>query len=785
MTAQQIVDANKATITNTRNSYTSLSIKKALASGAAAMGDVFTFDVYLAFPAADTPADGAAVTYSGVTFSKVVDSTDPSHTGQYHGVVTLTAGNTLKINRLPVGTTYQVVEQQAKGYAAPAYDAAATGTLKRGGVETTVTNTPVTGADVKYGAATLLKTDAAGTPIAGATYTIYSDSACTIPVASRAVSTDGWKISAQDLTSALPGPDNPDAVLYVKESKAPTGYLLSDAIGVLRIARTTSTGWNADHSAYMTTTSYDVTIARGMTATYSDRPITVRIAKTDAADAGHTPLAGAKLEIYDVDNHVVDSWTTAADAVHEVSGLVAGKTYRLHEAKAPSGYMTSDDISFSVDEKGEVTTDGVVATVLGDEALLMQDSTPMITVDKTNSVGRGIAGARVQILDGSAPVAEWTTGVKPYQIKGLAADHTYTFHEVTPPYGYAAAKDFNFTVDGDGNVVLSQDAKGRTDVATKRNALTVHDDYLVRLRKVSRTALDGDQLGDCTLAVLDSAGTTVDTWTTTDGNQYHEVALPVGSYVLRELKAPDGYDLTADVPFEVTEDGAIVMATYNEDGTVGSDKQTVGYATEKDAPVVEIADWHYNEVKVSKTDIGGTPIKDAELTITGTDVDGNKIMWSKDGTVGRDEKSSSYTWHSKTEGPETLTLVPGTYTIKEVAAPEGYVVVSDFSFTVDKDGKVTLANGTSSGEVELLEDGTIRIKDAKAPAKPQQPDQKAKPATPQQPDQKAKPTMPAALAQTGDLFMNVAPFAMGAATSLGAGLGLRKRRRKHRGKHMR
>ena len=160
-------------------------------------------------------------------------------------------------------------------------------------------------------------------------------------------------------------------------------------------------------------------------------------------------------------------------------------------------------------------------------------------------------------------------------------------------------------------------------------------------------------------------------------------------------------------------------------------------------------------------------------------------MWGKDGTVGRDEKSPSYTWHSKTEGPETLTLVPGTYTIKEVAAPEGYVVVSDFSFTIDKDGKVTLANGTSSGEVELLEDGTIRIKDAKAPAKPQQPDQKAKPATPQQPDQKAKPTMPAALAQTGDLFMNVAPFAMGAATSLGAGLGLRKRRRKHRGKHMR
>ena len=793
VSADQINDANKAVITNTRNRSCDLTVEKVLAGKGATEGGPFVFTVTLTMP--DQSAGFVAPT--GFT------SSDNGKT--YTGSVTLTGSteqgkSVYTIKNLPVGTTYTVTEESVDGFTSVA--TGAEGTLGEKGARASFTNTTVeqTGT-AKYRPATFAKTNAAGAALEGATYTLYSDPKCTQEVRSYTVGKDGATITPEDLKAYLPQGENGASVtmLYLKETTAPAGYTLNDNAAVVRITRTEESLWQGEGTAraYVTSPVYTATIANTARVTFSDAQTSVYFAKVKDGEPDKL-LGGAHLQILDANKNVVKQgdapleWDTKEGEAHQVSGLMTNTTYYLHETVAPNGLMLSTtDVEFQIDEQGNLVTAGQTVNNKNHRVLLMTDDAPHVSIRKTNSAGDGLAGAHVTITDkNGALVKEWDTVGRDYRLDNLATGEVYTFTEAAAPTGYALAKSFNFSIDADGKITVEGDDT-RTDVKVEGSTIFVADMFKVRLRKVARGSASNQQLEQCTLSVLDENHKVVTdvngtelTWTTTSADESHEVILPAGNYFLHEVKAPDGYDLTSDVPFAILEDGTLAMSAYSDDG-MSTSTVVAGKVTDENAPVVEIADWHYNEVKVSKTDIGGTPIKDAELTITGTDVDGNKIMWGKDGTVGRDEKSPSYTWHSKTEGPETLTLVPGTYTIKEVAAPEGYVVVSDFSFTIDKDGKVTLANGTSSGEVELLEDGTIRIKDAKAPAKPQQPDQKAKPATPQQPDQKAKPTMPAALAQTGDLFMNVAPFAMGAATSLGAGLGLRKRRRKHRGKHMR
>ena len=62
-------------------------------------------------------------------------------------------------------------------------------------------------------------------------------------------------------------------------------------------------------------------------------------------DENNQPVSGADLQIIDQNNQVKEAWTTDG-TTHETS-LEPG-TYTLHEQQAPTGYETSDDITFTV-----------------------------------------------------------------------------------------------------------------------------------------------------------------------------------------------------------------------------------------------------------------------------------------------------------------------------------------------------------------------------------------------------------------------------------------------------
>lgn len=159
---------------------------------------------------------------------------------------------------------------------------------------------------------------------------------------------------------------------------------------------------------------------------------------------------------------------------------------------------------------------------------------------------------------------------------------------------------------------------------------------------------DKEELPGATLIVKDSNGNIIDEWIST--NEPHIIeGLKPGTYTLTEKIAPDGYILSSEtINFTIKNDGSIEkVVMYNE-------KQT-------------------GSVSISKQDI--TNKKELPgATLVVKDSNGNII----------DE------WVSTNEPHIIKGLKPGTYTLTEKIAPNGYTLSNEtINFTVKNDGSIT------------------------------------------------------------------------------------------------
>ena len=169
----------------------------------------------------------------------------------------------------------------------------------------------------------------------------------------------------------------------VKEIAAPTGYILSDEL-------------------YPVTISDDGDVVE---ITAENRPISVSISKTDIYGK---ELTGAKMQLIGANGKVVDEWTSDSKE-HIVRRLPAG-AYTLKEVAAPEGYVIATDISFSVDEYGNVVVGDVVANAVTEDGIpciTMVDKAekkPTVTVPPTGDTGRNVLGL-ILLISGLCGVA--------------------------------------------------------------------------------------------------------------------------------------------------------------------------------------------------------------------------------------------------------------------------------------------------------------------------------------------------------------------------------------------
>ena len=224
--------------------------------------------------------------------------------------------------------------------------------------------------------------------------------------------------------------------------------------------------------------------------------------------------------------------------------------------------------------------------------------------------------------------------------------------------------------DGDGKPDKKQELT-HEDPKDKSQTFTVLPKEEVEKEVVfSKVNVGGEEIAGAKIQIKDAQGQVVKEWTSKAG-QSETIKLKAGTYIFHEEAAPNGYLKVTDITFEVDEQGKVTVKNANgNEVKANGNKLTV---TDKTEPVVPPTPSE-KEVVFSKVNVGGEEIAGAKIQIK--DAQGQVVK----------------EWTSKAGQSETIKLKAGTYIFHEEAAPNGYLKVTDITFEVDEQGKVTVKN---------------------------------------------------------------------------------------------
>ena len=534
-------------------------------------------------------------------------------------------------------------------------------------------DTPVVEQEVTVGderqkvAITVEKQDAEnGAVVAGAVFGIYNK---------EDITADGKVIVEadtllQEMTSDEKGQagctlDLPLGSYYVKELKAPAGFVSSNEV----------LNFDASYQGQDVETVV-------LKAVKKNQPTTVEITKSDITTG--TELDGASLKVLDKDGNVVDEWTSVKDAPHVIKRLVAGETYTLREEFAPYGYLKATDITFTVEDNGdvqkvemkdEVPTALLIINKKGeflDKVTLLDNAKgtvehlfEYITGSLTEVTFNVYAAEDIKAADGVSEdyfkadelVGTITTDTNGIAQLGDLPVGKYYVKEAETAHGYV--------LDGEPKFVdlsyRDQDTPVVTyDEAWQNNRQKVKVTVLKKEKDTERVLAGGifglftrEDIKNASGDVLMEADTLIELKTTDENGQITFTAdLPVdGNYYVKELYAPDGFVTTneeQDFTFEYA----------------GADQAEVSYdfTFENEATTVEL----------TKSDLTtGEELPGAHLKVT--DEDGNVV----------DE------WVSTEEAHVIKELVVGkTYTMTETKPADGYVTAESVEFTIENTAEI-------------------------------------------------------------------------------------------------
>lgn len=498
----------------------------------------------------------------------------------------------------------------------------------------------------------------------------------------------------------------------IRETKAPTGYIAS---------------WQKEFVLSTNNQTFTFTAINSNTG--------VEVFKYDANNP-EKKLSGAEFKLaewngseYDTDNWLA-TLVDNGDGTYSYYGLVKNSInegkFMIVETGNPEGYSGAWSETFTITSANPVFK------------FEIYNKPTELSVAKYDITGsKELSGATLQIIDKNGNVVEeWVSTDEAHIIEGkLIAGETYILREISSPAGYIIANEIEFTVSTDGSI----DSVEMVDDTTK-----------VEVSKFAGVA--GNLLPGAKLQILDSLGNVVEEWITDGKSHYIEAKLVAGeTYVLHEVYAPDGYNVAADIFFTVSTDGSLDTIGMIDKPTVvklmkyDENNQPLSGAKlqilDMDGSVVE--EWTSDEKPHELTAVlnsgetyilhevfapaGYTVAPDVKFTVS---KDGSvdevvlknlttKVQISKKTVTGDDElpgatlriidKNGNVVeeWVS-TDKPhfiEAKLNAGETYTLKEVIAPDGYVLAEEIQFSVSSDGsvdEVVMHNDTTKVEIHKV-----------------------------------------------------------------------------------
>ena len=459
--------------------------------------------------------------------------------------------------------------------------------------------------------------------------------------------------------------DVPFGAYYIREQKAPAGYVSSDKVVDVTVS-------------YQ---GQDVKAAEA-SCEFQNDPVTVSIKKTDLTTG--VELEGATLTILDSEGNVVDTWVSIKGEEHLAERLTAGETYTLREEMAPYGYLKAEEIEFTVEDTAEI------------QKVEMKDDVPtgLILINK-----KGELLENVSLLD---TISGWIEHVFEY-VTGSLKDVTFEVY---------ALEDIK-AADGESGDYYKKDERIDTIMTDEAGVARLENlplgKYYIREKETAEGYILDEEIREVDLTYRDQ-DTPVVTFSTDWQNNRQKVDLQVlktvkdsdrvvpgtvfslcakeditnaeGKVILEadtviEEKATDAegkLQFTADLPVGYS---YYVKETASAPGftTMGETQEfdfapgMAGRAATPSLIAFQNETTVFEFTKVSLTD--GTEVEGAKLQVT--DSDGKVI----------DE------WVSGKEPHIIRELTVGeTYRMSEILPADGYVTAESIEFTVENTNEV-------------------------------------------------------------------------------------------------
>ena len=607
----------------------------------------------------NTPDSGVG----SVTFKKLGEGNEPLQGGTFQLwkknegsdderiAVFSTANGEHTIDNLLYGTYYVKEITAPQGYVLDSKPSAGI-TIKKTAAHGTITMT-----NEKYssGAITIKKVDEKEKPLAGAEFTLLPGEI------KKTTDNNGVAIFEN-----LPAGD-----YYVSETKRPTNYGGFNSSVHIKIntsgeAETITAAENVEVEGSNITINWTNTRDKG----------SISITKTD----GNQPLSGAFFGLYKDaaaagDTEIIKS--TGKDGKALFADLEAG-TYYVKEIAAPNGYALSDVVHTFIIGNGEKAAWDCEKTITN------QLKKYTLKLTKKGDDENLLEGVEFEISgNGISPITKSSDGAGVVKFEGLPFGR-YTIAETKAPQGYVPAGSINVEVKGDGsNGSVIQVG----DVINKRTKLTVTKfaedgktklpgaEFIIRNGEGKYVKVDGINF----VSFTDKDNATK--LTTGSEGTFAIEYLPLGEYVLEEVKAPDGY-LTISDPENFT--------IKNESTAV-----SVGNTRIK------------ADLKIIKTDENGKLLEGIKFTLKNS-VGGFVTASGSNGRYTYTDLADTVTEFITDERGEIFVsgLLWGTYYLSETNAPKGIVGIKDQIVKVDAENhnktiELKLENRSEKGKIEF------------------------------------------------------------------------------------
>jgi len=270
------------------------------------------------------------------------------------------------------------------------------------------------------------------------------------------------------------------------------------------------------------------------------------------------PLENALFGLFAVDTAEFTSENAYMTAVSDENGYfefdeIPYGEYIVREIEAPTGYILSgESYPVTVCEDGETIT---IRTV---------NKPVTVEISKRDVYGNELVGAEMVLENADGEIVDkWTSDGTNHIVSKLGAGE-YVLKEIAAPDGYIIATDIKFSVDVYGNVTVEN--VDSTAVSDNGYPLIVMVDDTTKVQISKQDITTGEELPGATLQIIDEDGNVVEEWVSTNEPHMIEGKLIASKeYTLKEIIAPEGYEIANEIKFTVNADGTVTeVVMYDE-----------------------------------------------------------------------------------------------------------------------------------------------------------------------------------------------------------------------------